>query len=124
MAHAGRSRIGNESESVAIRERCYGRPRGRGRDRDVGGGLNERSAHVVYWFVHGLDWCDPAPFNTERVDDPQDEVDLPIHSLEAIGNRERVEDAHVLDVKRCGASIQIDVSASVRNVHGPDYASG
>jgi hypothetical protein len=27
-------------------------------------------------------------------------------------------------VKRCGPLIQIDVSASVRNAHGPEYAGG
>jgi len=48
MIHAGRSRIGNESESVAIRERCHHRPRRRGRDRNPRGALNERSTHLVY----------------------------------------------------------------------------
>lgn len=124
IVHAGRSRIGNESEPVAIRECCHHRARRRCRDRNAGGALNEGSAHLVYRFVRCLGRGDPAPFDMERVDDPQDRVDRPIHSLDAVGNRERVKDTKVLDVKRCGSLIQIDVSASVRNAHGPEYAGG
>ena len=121
MIHAGRSRIGNESESVAIRECCHHRARRRSGDRDGGRALNERSAHFVDWLVRGLHLGDPAPFDTERVDDPQDLVDRPMHSLSAVGYRKGVEDAKVLDVKRCGSAIQIDLSASVRNAHSPEH---
>ena len=121
MVHTGGGWIRNESESVAIRERSDHGSRGSSGDRDPGCVLNEGSTHLVGRLVGGLCGDDPAPFNGERVDDPQDLVDRPIHSQNAVGHGKRIVHADVSGVKRRGSGIQIRVGAPLRNVYGPEY---
>src|SRR5262249_4150097 len=93
MAHAGRRGIGEEPETVAVRERRHERPRRRRRTLDGGVALTEGPAHSVQRLVDAPLRGAHAPSNVQRVDDPQDLADEPVRSLKAVGNGERVEDA-------------------------------
>jgi len=121
--HAGRGRVGNKPESVAIRESRHRSPRRCSRHCNFGGGLEERATHFVRRLVCGLSREYPAPIDFERVDDPFHLIHCAIHSHDAVWYCERIVHAHVLHMKRSGSFIQIHFSAFARNLNSPEDVS-
>ena len=121
--HAGRGRVGNKPESVAIRKSRHRSPRRRSRHCDFGGGLEERATHLVRRLVCNLSRKKTAPIDVERVDDPLHLIDRAIHSHDAVRYCERIVHAHVLQMKRSGSFIQIHFSAFARNLYSPEDVS-
>src|SRR5690242_13396838 len=99
MTLAGLRGIRTETESVAVRAAGQQRPRRRRLAGNSSRAFAKPSAHLVHRLVSRLQSVDSAPLDMARIDDAQNGVHGPIHAQDAVADRERIEDAHVLDVQ-------------------------
>lgn len=104
IAHAGRGRIGDKSETVPIGKRCHRCSRRGSRDRDLSRVLDEIPTHLIDRFIGCISGDHPAPLQLKRVDDPLYEVDWPTNAHDAVRDCEGVIDAEVL-YANSGASV-------------------